>query len=279
MLRFTAQGAVSAPASLQVRVSVGRPGGRLVGLADPSRHLSAAEVVLNLEHFTVRRRGPRQRAIEQIVLSGRGLQGFELGEALRRARGSGVTSVVLHVDPLDLVGEIEGWITEADRWVCVVGDHERFDAAIGVIRRAPVPVEISLGADREDLGEWVAQALAAGASRIIASAPVEPGDASLPELARAVEPLARAQGTAVVWKGFAPCQWPGGGPPEGWRTKNRWYVDADHQLDSARLFVPDLLRFTKGDACRFCDYDGRCDGVSTRWFEAGRCGPLRPLSG
>jgi hypothetical protein len=37
-------------------------------------------------------------------------------------------------------------------------------------------------------------------------------------------------------------------------------VDADHQLDEALLFYPDVVAFTKTDVCRFCSADSTCDG-------------------
>ena len=47
---------------------------------------------------------------------------------------------------------------------------------------------------------------------------------------------------------------------EGKKTSNRWYVDADHQKDSALLFFPDLLRYYKSESCRFCVENASCDG-------------------
>ena len=61
------------------------------------------------------------------------------------------------------------------------------------------------------------------------------------------------------------------------RTTNRFYVDAEHQLDRALSFFPDLVRFAKPDSCRFCRADSSCDGVAAAWLEAGLAGPLEPL--
>ena len=62
-----------------------------------------------------------------------------------------------------------------------------------------------------------------------------------------------------------------------WRTGNRLYVDADHQRSEALLFQPDLVRFVKVDACRFCAVQARCDGVASSWLERGLVGPLTPV--
>ena len=35
--------------------------------------------------------------------------------------------------------------------------------------------------------------------------------------------------------------------------------------------------FAKRESCRFCDLDGRCDGVAERWLQQGLIGPLVPL--
>jgi hypothetical protein len=62
------------------------------------------------------------------------------------------------------------------------------------------------------------------------------------------------------------------------RTANRWYVDADHQLDRALLFFPDVVAFHKGEACRFCPADGACDGFFATYLRRPGFPPLRPLA-
>jgi hypothetical protein len=62
-----------------------------------------------------------------------------------------------------------------------------------------------------------------------------------------------------------------------WRTRNRYYVDADHQLAGALLFFPELVQLAKPDRCRFCRADLVCDGVAAQWLEQGRTGPLEPM--
>ena len=62
-----------------------------------------------------------------------------------------------------------------------------------------------------------------------------------------------------------------------WRSRNRWYVDAGHQRDKALLFFPDVTRFAKADACRFCSWSDRCDGAPDAWLRAGLAGTLTPV--
>ena len=50
------------------------------------------------------------------------------------------------------------------------------------------------------------------------------------------------------------------------RTSNRWYVDADHQKEQALLFFPDLLRYYKSEACRFCSATLECDGFFAQYL-------------
>ncbi|MEM6928766.1 MAG: hypothetical protein AAF602_17645, partial [Myxococcota bacterium] len=62
-----------------------------------------------------------------------------------------------------------------------------------------------------------------------------------------------------------------------WRTRNRYYVDADHQRSRALMFEPDLVQLVKSDRCRFCAVDDRCDGVAERWLAEGLVPELLPL--
>ena len=61
------------------------------------------------------------------------------------------------------------------------------------------------------------------------------------------------------------------------RTHNRYYVDADHQRDQALMFFPDVVRFHKGDACRFCALDGRCDGFFSTYLRRPGFPSLKPI--
>ena len=95
-------------------------------------------------------------------------------------------------------------------------------------------------------------------------------------LSPAVAPLEAAK---VAWgiKGLPACRL-GALSDRLWRSGNRWYVDAEHQGTEALLFFPDVLRFAKGDACRFCALDGKCDGVPEPWLAAGLAGRLEPVT-
>ena len=92
---------------------------------------------------------------------------------------------------------------------------------------------------------------------------------------RAVARL-REEGIPCGVKGLPICRLDGD-VDAAWRSGNRWYVDAAHQCDAALLFFPGVVRFSKGDSCRFCSADGRCDGVPEPWLERGLAGPLIPI--
>jgi hypothetical protein len=61
------------------------------------------------------------------------------------------------------------------------------------------------------------------------------------------------------------------------KTENRYYVDADHQQDQALLFFPDVVRFFKDDACRYCNLDGACDGFFATYLRRPGFPPLQPI--
>jgi hypothetical protein len=55
-------------------------------------------------------------------------------------------------------------------------------------------------------------------------------------------------------------------------------VDADHQLEGALLFFPDVVAFFKGEDCRFCRCDTKCDGFFATYLRRPGFPPLSPLS-
>lgn len=62
------------------------------------------------------------------------------------------------------------------------------------------------------------------------------------------------------------------------RTRNRFYVDADHQLDDALLFFPDIVEFAKPDTCRSCTETAWCDGIARHWLDRGVVGIPQPIA-
>jgi hypothetical protein len=99
--------------------------------------------------------------------------------------------------------------------------------------------------------------------------------ATVQALARIVPGLERS-GLRVDLKGLPAC-YLGNLAGRLRKTSNRWYVDADHQGIEALMFFPDVVAFTKTDACRFCEADGSCDGFFATYLRRSGFPDLVPL--
>jgi hypothetical protein len=95
---------------------------------------------------------------------------------------------------------------------------------------------------------------------------------------REVVPTVTRAGVRVAIKGLPAC-YLGELAVHAGRTANRWYVDADHQLDRALLFFPDVVAFHKGESCRFCPSNEGCDGFFATYLRRPGFPPLRPVEG
>lgn len=268
MLRFTSAGVVAAPKTLQIRVGASLRQGVAAGAPAPSADLSPDEVLEQVSWFTRGQRGPRGTPCDALVLSSvPPARTAALGPVVSAARGLGMVRVVAH----SAAGDAP-----------IPGVDERVVRFGGDGVPAPGPwtavVVLEPGAERA-----VAALAEARPSRVVFSWPF-PTDAEPLPAASVVALLdafaASSFGAAVPWtiKGLPACLL---GPHAGrqTRTRNRWYVDADHRGSAALLFSPDVLRFSKADSCRFCAFDEVCDGVASGWFDRGVSALLRPVTG
>ncbi len=263
MLRFTSAGVVAAPRALQIRLGPRYSGRVKVGAPRPSRRMTDAEVLGNLRFFTEGMRGPRSAPAELLVLSGvEADRHHTLPELLRAARGLGIARVVAHVGrtmPVEPAG-----------LDAVVLRLQEPDDVVGV--RGPVTGVVELEVGRLGIVEQIVlRAVAEGLERLVLTWPFPPhGRPAPPHEVRALLarlPIGRTA-TRIHLRGLPPCLvWPHDLQPR--RMRNRWYVDADHQRECAMVFLPDVLRLRKVDACRYCAFDSRCDGVAAGWFEQG----------
>lgn len=284
VLRFTGAGVVGAPTTLQIRVSRALPGRVRAGAPHPSRALSAAELRSNVHHFTAARSGPRSVPCTALVLSGVDLERRDdLAELVDTARGWGIARVVLHLGRGDRdalrASPLRSRIDEA-----VIGVWRQTDLAdVAALTRSGLPITAVLSLDAPTLARLASLASALAAlrpARVVLTWPL--GGSPPPHAARVAqavrEPLAQltGAGVAVRVKGLPVCLLGPDAPPAH-RTRNRYYVDAEHQRDQALLFFPQVVRFAKGDDCRFCAVTRRCDGVPEPWVRHGLTGPLRPL--
>ncbi len=270
MLTFTGAGVVSTPTTLQVRVA---PDGH--GLvrahAAPGRALTDDELIANIRHLTEGQRGPRAHPCDALVLSGVPADRVgSLTAVIAAARGWGIRHVTLHtaadVPPqpigLDAVGvvvrgpedvaRLRAWPAARRTAVLLLDDAASFDACVG-------------GLD--------------GIDAVAVTWPFPPVQPlPLDQVGPCLDAVAAARGDADwVIKGLPACL-VGDHAQRVRRSRNRFLVDADHQLAAARLFFPDVVRWAKIDSCRFCAHDARCDGVAREWLERGLVGKLQPVA-
>ncbi len=272
MLTFTSRGAVSAPVTLQIRVAADDPGALRAGVATPSRDMTPDEVLAAIRHFTTGRSGPRTRPCTRLAISG--AVGLPPG-VLTEARALGITHIVLH-------GRAPGIESEVDTLVV------RVRHASDLPETVPGPswvAVLQLSQSTVDALDGLTDALLAlpprsRPDRVVLAWPFpgHDGDA-LPHVptaaarARGVRERLDAAGLVAMLRGLPPCL---DGSTDG-RTRNRFYVDADHQGDDARLWVPDVVQYLKPDSCRVCRMSARCDGVPAPWLQSGILGPLEPI--
>jgi hypothetical protein len=292
MLTWTDAGAVARPRTLQIRLQRSYPGRVRAGAPVPTRHMPTAEVEANLRHFATA--GTRGLAVDALVLSGVGAAARpDLADIVACARGLGIRRVTLHAGvedlealapaalPVDLVvlplqpGEGGAMLAAGARALRSAREAGVAVAATTVLSPAALPMLAS-----------VARVAAVGPVRSLTFTfpfPVDGSAASdVPPAARAVAalrevvPAAEAAGLRVAIKGLPLCYL---GPLARLsdRTANRWYVDADHQLDRALRFFPDVVAFHKDEQCRFCPLDARCDGFFATYLRRPGFGPLRPV--
>jgi hypothetical protein len=279
MLTFTRSGLVATPRALQIRVAAIGAAAR-ANAPEPVRSLTDEELLANIRHFTEGRRGPRTRPVQALALSGVDRMAA-LPVVLPAARALGVSRITLHLSPHQ-AAELDD--PRSDGGPDAVAIAVRAGDPIAPLARVPEWTAI-VSLDRNsvaDLPAFVAElAATARPTRLVFTWPFPPhGDPARPadavEAMRLAIPALLAAGIPCGVKGLAACHLDGA-PVEVWRSQNRYYVDATHQLDQALLFFPDVLRFARQDACRFCAREAECDGVPAEWLERGMAGALRPL--
>lgn len=284
MLSFTRAGAVATPTTVQMRVTRRFPGRVAAGAPIPTRSLSRDELIANLRHFTLGMRGPRTRACDALVLSGLALDGLDgLEDVLRDAREWGLKRVTLHAGALDVPTLVRGLDRQIDAAAVTVRSVSEAQALaawhpvnVGVTAVVPL-IESVLGEC-----EAICRALVeARPERVVLTWPFPTAATRPPTAARAASVVPGfidaldAAAINVGVKGLPACSL--GGADRLWRSHNRWYVDAEHQLGEAILFFPDVVRFAKEDACRYCLAESRCDGVPDAWLRHGLVEALVPF--
>ena len=279
MIKWTASGAVEQPNMVQIRVQRSYPGRVRAGAPVPTRSMSEEELLKNLWHFGEGLKGPRTHPCSRLVLSGVGVATREdLPRVMDKAREWGFGHIVLHVGVEDLDRlDLEMVRGRAD---CVVvplqpgrggAQVQQGSRTIRACQDAGVEVVANTVLSLEAVSqlEAVTRRLTRVKPRRASFTfpfPIAGGSSTEVVKAAAVKraltkavPALEAAGISVSVKGLPACYLP------GYRhvfrkSANRWYVDADHQVEEALLFFPDVVGFSKTDACRFCVVDASCDG-------------------
>lgn len=292
MLTWTEAGAVERPRVVQIRLQRSYPGRVRAGAPVPTRSMPTAEVLANVSWFADA--GTRGRACDALVLSGVGAASRpDLGEICAAARAAGMARVTLHAGVEDLEAiRAEG--VPVDQIVLPLQPAEAgatLAAGARVIlacRAAGVSVVANTVLTPGALPLLPAAARAAVAAGVAGFTltfpfPVDGAQAGAvvpaPRVVaalRGVVPGLQAAGIPVAIKGLPIC-YLGELGDRVRRSANRWYVDADHQLGKALLFFPDVVAFHKGESCRFCAADGRCDGFFATYLRRPGFPPLSPL--
>lgn len=292
MLAWTSGGAVERPHTLQIRLQRSYPGRVRAGAPVPTRSMPTDEVLANLRFFTAA--STRGRPVDAVVWSGVGAASRpDLDELCTTARSLGVSRLTLHAGVEDLatleVGRApvdtivlplqigESGATLAAGAAALLRCRELGLRAFANTQLTPAAIPVLPAVAR------VAVRAAVAGLTFTYPFPVDGAQASdVPPPARAVAALAevvpglRAAGLNVTIKGLPAC-FLGEMAGSAGRTGNRWYVDADHQLDKALLFFPDVVAFHKDDDCRFCVRDDRCDGFFATYLRRPGFGRLVPI--
>jgi hypothetical protein len=296
MLSWTTTGAVEKPTSLQIRVQRSYPGRIRAGAPEPTRSMSADEVTANIRHFTTGQKGPRGVPCTALVLSGVGVAARDdAPAALALARELGVERVILHAGGEDLDRlDPAAWAARVDVLVlplqpdAVGGGLVAGARAVRASREAGIRVAVNTVLDPRAVDRL--GAVARSISRVRPDEvtftypfPINGGEGADPSpIPRTVAALHEAIDLLVAEditpriKGLPAC-YLGRARPFLGRSANRWYVDADHQLDRAMLFFPEVVSFTKEELCRFCSYDDRCDGFFATYLRRAGFPPLDPI--
>ena len=257
MLCWTKAGAVPWPTTVQIRLAKRYEHRIQAGAPSPSRQLSLKEFQENAHYFRHTLNTSRSKPCHAMTLSA--LQ-EETPSRLERIahilRDLQYSYVRAHIDLqaqsllpyLDFADHIALSIQHPDTWKLY--DLKAID---------PARIYVSILLNHETYAHI--DTLCTEIPKEITITLLYPFPLS-PELIQSAPPIHAIQEQmkhlppSIQLAGLPPCL----SVREGKKTSNRWYVDADHQKESALLFFPDLLRYYKSESCRFCVKNASCDG-------------------
>ena len=294
MIRWTAAGAVANPTTVQIRVQRSYPGRIRAGAPVPTRSMSPDELFDNIHFFTTGMNGPRSTPCTGLVLSGVAVaRRTDTIEAIQTARKQGIEHVVLHLGGEDLSTLQITQFEDIVDTIVVPVQPESVSLAdvLRVIRdahkaRLNVATNTVLTANALSGLTRTARSIGRAKPQSITYTypfPINGNEATNapppPRVMSALRPALSEldrEGIHARIKGLPACHLGGDAHRLG-RTSNRYYVDADHQCAEAMMFFPDVVRFFKGDACRFCALDGECDGFFATYLRRPGFPSLQPF--
>lgn len=287
MLQWTSAGAVSAPRTVQIRVQRNHPDRIQAGAPEPNRSLSPTELLANLRYFSEGMSGPRSTPCNRLVLSGIAVSRRpDLPDALSTARSLGFESIILHLSTVDLSANPHVHNVVDHLVVPIPIDHHDRENLEPFLSNCTTPWTALFRTQDEtntEPSQLLVDVLQYHPSEVILSAsfPTEPNSPP-PNLERmnrwlqACDAAERKRPFSWRVQGLPACYL----GPHHLRTRrasNRWYVDAEHQMEAALRFFPDVTQFHKEDGCRFCTADGHCDGFFAQWAGRPEFPPMEPL--
>ena len=272
MLCWTRAGAVPWPTTVQIRLAKNY-GGIKAGAPLPSRQLSITEFSENVHYFRHTLDTPRSKACHSITLSALQQENAERLHSIKTILCDlQYTYIRAHIDQnsqhllpfLDFAQHIALSIHHPNDWKSynIKGvDPKRLRVSI-LLNNDTLPHITSLRTQIPSEIDFTLLYPFPLSPKLILSAPP----------IHKVQELISLLPPSIKIAGLPQCL----SLRFGKKTSNRWYVDADHQKNSALLFFPDLLRYYKAESCRFCAQNAFCDGFFVDYLN--ETVQLRPLN-
>ena len=276
MIHWTTAGVVSTPTTVQVRVSFRSAQSFKVGANTSERTLSPSDFYRNLQYFRVGLDTPRSTPCHSLTLSGLPEDPSDYISILRQIPSFQYCTIHLPLTniPWNILQNNQDLI---DRLVIPLNPISQ-----NTIPEWAQPItQCVLLLTQDNLRDltWIRKHLSNPIhqrTRLILSYPAQfsqqrpPTPTHLAQLLNDLALILTEREHPTLIRGIPPCLLQDSPIPLtqiSSKTSNRWYVDAEHQCESARLFFPDLLQFHKDDQCRFCQFSTQCDGFFLEYLE------------
>lgn len=276
MIHWTTAGVVSTPMTVQIRVSFRSAQSFKVGANTSEHTISPLDFHRNLQYFRVGLDTPRSTPCHSLTLSGLPDDPSEYLSILRQVAQFQYCTVHLPATniPWEILKDSRDLLNRLVLPLTPISENSIPNWAQPITQCVLVLTQENL-CDRT----WIHRQLSNSVLRSMRftlsyPAPLSqqqpPTPTQLQHLLHEWEKLLTEREHPLLIRGIPPCllqDTPISLTQISSRTSNRWYVDAEHQCESARLFFPELLQFHKDDQCRFCRFSTHCDGFYLDYLE------------